>query len=210
MEDIKIYNTLDLPLRVFLNARCDGDFSQVENFDEIFSEYCEAIGGKDLLILLGMYKEAWTLKTKILLAQNMINQLKLTPMSDVQVQLREETFELLKGLNYHVQIAAPALDDIKKYCKQIEGYIKLDVVSLKEVEQEIKIKEKKGKKKGKDDDDGKLPSRNEYTDTILDINSTLNLNISEENTTRTFCRAYVKYKEHCIQLLKLQEKNRRK
>ena len=56
-KETKKYSTIDMPMRVFINAKCDGDMSEVENFDDVWFQYIESISGKELQLKIKDEKE---------------------------------------------------------------------------------------------------------------------------------------------------------
>lgn len=201
-NETKKYSTIDMPMRVFINAKCDGDMSEVENFDDVWFQYIESISGKELQLKIKDEKEKELLKGKILLAQLAINILSLKSFTSEDEPRRKEVFEILKGLNFHALIPAPDLDDIEKYCEQIEGHIKLAVINLMEMENE-----EKDKKKKKNASPEIVYTRDMFADNMLEIQSALNIRITEDDSVRMYCRAIVRHAEY---RLNLQQKNNKK
>ena len=80
MENSKVkYKTIDLPIEVFENALIDGDLSEVEDFESIFDEYCQCVGGDSYKAQIDSLKEVTLLKSKIMLAQNIMAMLATVP-----------------------------------------------------------------------------------------------------------------------------------
>ena len=178
MENSKLkYKTIDLPIEVFENALIDGDLSEVEDFESIFDEYCQCVGGEEYKAQIDSLKEVTLLKSKIMLAQNIMAMITTVPT--------DELFEMLKELNYHIAVPAPTLDDIHKYCTQIEPIVRLDAVKLAILEKNMEPKKKKKQKEI-------IYTRDYFTDNILDINEVMHYNISKKDSMRTYCRAVVK------------------
>lgn len=171
------YSTIDMPLRIFLNAYCDDDYSQVENFDAVYLEYCEAIGGKKLVSKISDQLEYESLKFKVLLAQLCMSVLSLKPLNDEQQQKIDKVFARLKSLNYHLMIPAPDLDNVEEYCKQIEGWVRLDVINLKEMQVELVKKLKSGKAK---------PSRTDFTKNLVRISAALKVPLTDQISVREY------------------------
>lgn len=172
------YNSLEMPWGVFKRALCTGDTSEIENFEEVFMDFNDSIGGPNLREELSNLKEETVLHTKVTLAFSIMDMLNR--------EYDEEKFELLKLLGYHKRIGNVDLNDCKAYCKAIEGYVKLDLVQLKEYEKEAETKPK-----------GKANYTLDYfMDMELEIQSALNIKIEDTSTVRYYCRAVVKYRNY--------------
>lgn len=185
MEAVKLYNSLDVPWGVFKSALCEGELSQIEDFEELFMQFNEAIGGKELRKTMKDVVRETLLRTKVNLAYSIANQYELTPIN--------ELFEALKQLNYHLRIPAPNMDDFNAYWKQIEPLVKLDVVRVKEMEA----------RKAKQSDGQVVAYTLDYfADMELEIQSALNIKIEDSDATRMYCRAVVKLKKHRDNLTK--------
>ena len=51
MESSKVkYNSIDMPLRVFINAMVDHDYSDIENFEDVDGNICIFRGGNLILL----------------------------------------------------------------------------------------------------------------------------------------------------------------
>lgn len=178
------YKDINLPLKVFKRALIEADYTDIEDFAKIFEDFTEAIGGKELLMELQVQKKIEFLRCKIFMAEKIISMLSKTDNDKYQSEL----FELLKNLNYHIQIPNPKFDDIEEYCKQIKGWILLDVTDL----QSMLASE------GKKDNGGvkESYSYNYFMDMQLELKSKLNIDITDDSPTLAYCRGVVKYKEH--------------
>ena len=196
MEGNNKYTTIDMPLSAFITALCDGDTSMIEDFSEIFMQYCESIGGEELRAQINESKDSTILRTKITLAQMMINQLSYEPLNDRQKEIQNDIFEELKKLNYHLLCAGCDLNDIKQYCKQIEGVVKLDSVTLKlkEIKQEPQKEEKQI-----------VYTRDYFADMLIEISTAFKVSVDDNISVRQYCRWVVKYKNYCKMMNKKQE-----
>lgn len=178
----KKYNSIDMPMSVFMNAFCDGDLSDVEDFEDVKLDFFIACGGKKVLDRVSDMYDYEKLKLKTQLAKALIIVLEYNPS--------EQKFNELKALNYHMMLPNPPLTDIKKYIEQINGWLMNDIITLAELEAEKQSKDK-------DKDKTKvIQDRNYFTDRFLAVNSTLNLNINESSSVRMFARSLVKYEQH--------------
>ena len=179
------YKTIDLPIEVFENALIDGDLSEVEDFETIFDEYCQCVGGDSYKAQIDSLKEYTLLKSKIMLAQNIMAMITTVPTN--------ELFEMLKELNYHITVPAPALEDISKYCAQIEPIVRFDAVKLLIMEKKLEPKKKEKQKEI-------VYTRDFFTDNILDINEVMHYNLSKKDSMRTYCRAVVKCQQRIAKM----------
>lgn len=174
-----LYSTIDMPMRVFMNA-LEGDKSEVDPiaFDDVLNEFFETVGGRELIRELEDMKQEAMLSAKITMARSLIN------LINEKSHLTPECFEQLKELNYHINLPHANLEDPETYCKQIEGWVKLDIVNLLELQQP-----EKGKKKKSANLD-----RNFFADKFLEISSVLKFPFDENMSCRMFCRAMIKIK----------------
>lgn len=198
----QIYNSLDMPMSVFMNAYCDKDLSNVENFEELRIEYSIAIGGKDLALKVEDSFSYQKLKLKVMTAKALIASYDLRKyvrslandniatkesvdqlLKSFESKSDEQIFEELKSLRYHTMLPNPDFENLDNYCKQINGWIMNDVVTLKELENELP----------KQEGETIIQDRNYFTDIFIAINSALHLNINETSSVRMFCRAAVQY-----------------
>jgi hypothetical protein len=183
-----IYNSLDMPFTVFENALVDKDYSQIEDFEKVFTEYCESIGGKEMVLQLRNLKEITLLSSRITLAQQIIAVLEAMPT--------DEMFELLKDLNYHDMVPAPALNDIDQYIVQVVPWINREGLDLAKLIRDTKIPE---------DAEEFEYTRDYFTDAFIEISSAFNIHLSKSSITlREYCRWAVKYKRY---LQKLETEN---
>jgi len=189
------YNSIDMPLRVFINAMVDHDYSEIENFEDVFIEYCQSVGGEELAQQMGNIKESNTLRLRISMAQDAIDLLKFEPLNDFQKKERDEIFEELKKLRYHLLIPACDLNDIKKYCSQIEGHVKLEAVRLSFLEAEQQPK--KGKQKEA------VYSRDYFVDMLNEMSAIFKIHINDSISLREYCGWIRKYKKEVERLNKI-------
>lgn len=177
MDNLTIYNSIDMPLRIFLNAYCDEDYSQVENFEAVYLEFVEAIGGKKLADKMGDQLEYEALKFKVLLVQLCMSILSLKALNDEQQKKLDLVFLRLKSLNYHLMVPSPNLDDVDAYCNQIIGWVRLDVINLKEMQFEMvkKLKKENGK-----------ATRTDFTRNLVRISAALKVTLTDQISVREY------------------------
>lgn len=186
IEIIK-YNTLDMPFIVFENAIVDKDYSQIEDYDKIFTEYCESIGGKELVLQIRNSKLIVLMDCRIKQAESIIAVLEAFPTN--------EMFELLKDLNYHDMVPSPALNDIEKYIEQVVPWINREGLDLAKLIRDTKLPE--------DTEDFEY-TRDYFTDAFIEISTAFNIHLSKANLSlREYTRWVVKYKKHLEQVKNL-------
>lgn len=186
-----------MPMNVFINALVDGDLSEVENFELIFEDYCECIGGKEVVLSLRNLKEIVQLRNRIKLAENIIEQFNIPATTQIQIQAKAEIFDVLKGLNYHYMVPAPAFDNVEKYIEQIIPFIKREVLDVLKMERDRKPKEEGG--------EDKKYSRDYFADLFMEFLIVFKVHVTETISVREFCRLVVKYKNYCEQQNKLNQ-----
>lgn len=182
-----LYKTIDLPLSVFIDAIVDKDYSQIEDFDKIHMEYCELIGGRELVVQVESQIEFIQLQTKVTLAQCYI---KLLYELEDEEKLRK-IFDNLLELGYRTSVKEYSKENVDKLVTQIEPYVKLDCVDMQVLGNKLKI-----------NGSGKPYSRDYFAAILADINITLKLSITESITTRMYCMYVDRYKKHIEQLNK--------
>ena len=176
----KKYTTIDLPFGVFKRALLDGDLSEVEDFESIFMEFNQAVGGKELEAELGKIKKEAVLRSRVTLASELIEVLQNNPED-------AEAFEALKALRYHIKLPAPNLENALEYIKQIEGHVKYDISTLLSME---------SLRSQKPQEPVMQYSYDYFTDMVLDIQQCLDIKIVDTDPTRSYCRAVLRLKQH--------------
>ncbi len=73
----RLYDSIDMPLSVWIDALVDGNTDKIKDFGDRFAEFCEAIGGRELMIQLDNIIEMTQLRTKIQIAELCMNQLRI-------------------------------------------------------------------------------------------------------------------------------------
>ena len=174
-----LYDNIDMPLSVWIDALVDGKVDQVKDFSDRFAEFCEAIGGRELVIQLDNIIEMTQLRTKIQVAELCINQLRVMPDKRV--------FDILYGLGYPSSEYEYSPDIIEKYITQIMPHVKLDSVDL-----QVMVN-----RANKTNTNKVAYTREYFTDMIIEISTAFKLALSEKDlTVRQYCRWVVKYKEY--------------
>ena len=176
-----------MPFIVFENAIVDKDYSQIEDYDKIFTEYCESIGGKELVLQIRNSKLIVLMDCRIKQAESIIALLEAFPTN--------EMFELLKDLNYHDMVPSPALNDIEKYIEQVVPWINREGLDLAKLIRDTKLPE--------DTEDFEY-TRDYFTDAFIEISTAFNIHLSKTNLSlREYTRWVVKYKKHLEQVKNL-------
>lgn len=174
------YSTIDMPMDVFMNAFCDGDLSQVDNFQDVILQYYECSADNEITRVMTDALTYEMDKLKYLTAQSLILQLSAT--------YNESKFEQLKSLNFHLLIPSPSLDNVNEYIEQISGWLKLAYVNLVEAERDLN----KSQNKGEDI----VQDRNYFIDRFLAVETALGIHLTEKDSVRRFCRAMKQLRQY--------------
>lgn len=171
-----------MPMRVFINALCDKDYSEVENFDAVQIEFTESIGGDELKRIIQDKKDIELKKLRYLSALNLIQLL--------SIRYSEDNFNQLKDLDYHAFAAGADLDDYKKYITQIDGWVKRDEMDFRKLADELKAKE------------ANQPKQMEYTrdyfaSMYIAFMESIKVTLTEETSVRMYCQCAKRYKQYC-------------
>lgn len=181
-----LYDNIDMPLSVWIDALVEGKVDQIKDFSDRFAEFCEAIGGAELVRQLDSIIEMTQLRTKVQIAELCINQLQMFPNKAV--------FDILYGLGYPSSEYEYSPDIIAKYIEQIMPHVKLDTVDL-----QVMVN-----RANKANPNKAAYTRDYFTDMLIEISTAFNLPVREQDlTVRQYCRWVVKYKDH-IENLKRQ------
>lgn len=181
-----------MPMSVFMDAVVDNDVSQIDNFDDVFAEYNESIGGRELELELDRLKREIYLRAKVTLAECL--------MFSVQVFDDTELFEYLKSLQIHMRLPSVDLENPENYCKQIEGWLKNDISDLLIMETQHQQKQQSGTTEFK-------YTRDYFEEMFIELESVLHVHIDATSTVRRYCKAIVALKRYRETLLKQQREN---
>lgn len=166
-----------MPLSVWIDALVDGNTAKIKDFSDRFSEFCEAIGGQELVNQLDNIIEMTQLRTKIQIAELCMNQLRIFPDKKV--------FDVLYGLGYPSSEFEYSPEIIEKYISQIMPHVKLDSVDL-----QVMVN-----RANKTNTNKATYTRDYFTDMIIEISTAFKLTLNESDlTVRQYCRWVVKYK----------------
>lgn len=168
------YSTIDMPLSVFIDAIVDGDLSQISDWDDIYMQYCEAIGGKELNTKLREVTEMSVMKNKIKIAESCVAMLNMSNS--------EEVFKILCELYPQSGVTKFSEDAIER----IIAHMKRDVVELG-----ISVNEQNVSKEQKAD-----YTRDYFTDMLIEISAAFKVNVGQNISLREYCRWVVKYKQY--------------
>lgn len=168
------YSTIDMPLSVFIDAIVDGDLSQISDWDDIYMQYCEAIGGKELNTKLREVTEMSVMKNKIQIAESCVAMLNMSNS--------EEVFKILCELYPQSGVTKFSEDAIER----IIAHMKRDIVELG-----ISVNEQNVSKEQKAD-----YTRDYFTDMLIEISAAFKVNVGQNISLREYCRWVVKYKQY--------------
>ena len=182
MDNAKKYTTLDMPMSVFMNAYCDGDMSEVDNFSDVLIDYHITIGGDELQQDLEKKVKTLTKENRFLAGKLCVQILK----SDVALELKLKSSEDLTELGFNSNVEEVTAENLQRYTAHVEGSVNLlgTRIEMEKLEAE-KPEVKQGAVK---------QDRNYFTTRMVAINSALNLNISDSSSARMFCCAANQFK----------------
>ena len=175
-----------MPLSVWIAAVVDGETSQIKNFTDVYMDFCQAIGGKEMEIRMEQLKDITALQTKIKVAELCINMLRLKPSKEV--------YDSLYGLGYQTSVHEYDKDRIEEAIKQMQPYINLDIVDLQMLLNRV------NKSKG-----GEY-TRDYFTTMLVNMGIAFKMSIPETITLRTYCAYVVRYKDYVDMMNKQNEK----
>ena len=180
-------NIHKLPLLTFIDTLLDGNYERVGGaieWERLYTEYTELIGGKELQGKLRTVKETIITQSRMQRAKSILEVLAIRPCKELYEQLY--TFDYL----------LPELTEsnIDKVLKVFVAHYKRELIDLQE--QAISLE--------KTTDNGVLDYQ--YFITIIVDMSTafkMSINISEISVGQ-YCIFVQRYKQHCEQILKQQ------
>lgn len=167
------YNTIDLPLEVFINALVDNDFSEIENWQAVYLDYCDIVGGQELLTILEKQIEISELECRVTKANCLI--------SILENSLYEEhckiIFNSLLELGYPSSVTEYSKDTVKRFLDDIIPHIKLDATDAEILRNLIKRP---------NNEEGNKYTRNYFASMIISIQKELNVKIEMKDSTRMY------------------------
>lgn len=168
-----------MPLKVFIDALVDGDTSQIENFEDIYIEFCESIGGKQLEQSLDQNREIVQLRARVIITAKTIEMLMMFRTEDI--------FDLLKSFGYHTQDLPFSDENIEKLIEQVEPYLKLESVDLQVLQNQLP------KTKGS-------YTRDYFYSMLVEISTAFKMSVTDDISLRMYCAYVVKYKQYSEQI----------
>lgn len=168
-----------MPLRVFIGAIVDGITDQIENFEDIYIEFCESIGGKDLERSLEQNTEIVSLRSRVVVTAKTIEMLLMFRTEDM--------FDLLKSFGYHTQDLEFSDENIDKLIGQIEPYLKLESVDLQVLQNQLP------KTKGS-------YTRDYFYSMLVEMSTAFKMSLTDDMSLRMYCAYVVKYKQYSEQI----------
>jgi uncharacterized UPF0160 family protein len=171
-----------MPMRVFINALCDQDYSEVENFDAVQIEFTESIGGDELKRIIQEKKDIELKKLRYLSALNLIQLL--------SIRYSEDNFNQLKELDYHAFVPGADLEDYARYITQIDGWVKRDEMDFRKLADEIKANESTQPKP-------KEYTRDYFAAMYVAIMDAFKVTLTEETSGRIYCQFVKRYRQYC-------------
>jgi hypothetical protein len=170
-----------MPLRVFIDAIVDGNTEDIDNFEDIYIEFCESIGGKQLEQSMDQNKEIVTLRSRVIVTAKTIEMLLMTRSKDM--------FDLLMSFEYPTQALEFSDENIEKLIMQIEPHLKLESVDLQVLQNALP------KTKGS-------YTRDYFYSMLVEISTAFKMSVTDDISLRMYCAYVVKYKQYAEQLNK--------
>lgn len=167
------YTTIDLPLSVFIDALVDGDFSKIDCWQDIYLDYCDIVGGRELAMIIEKQFEMAKLESRVTTANCLIGLLEVS----IYKEHKKIIFDCLKSLEYPSSITEYSEDTIQKYFDDIIPYIKLDATDA-EIIRNMITKPK--------NEDGNKYNRNYFASMIVSIQKELNVKVDMKDSTRIY------------------------
>lgn len=174
-----------MPLSVWIDAIVDGNTSQIENYSDVYMDFCQAIGGKEMEERMEVIKEIQDKQTKIKIAEMCINLLRSRPTKAI--------YECLIALDYQTSYQEYDVDKIEAAITQMQPYINLDIIDL----QVLLNRASKSS--------GGSYTRDYFAKMLVDIGIAFKMSIPDTITLRTYCAYVVRYKDHMEHLKRQNE-----
>jgi hypothetical protein len=170
-----------MPLRVFIDAIVDGNTEDIDNFEDIYIEFCESIGGRQLEQSMDQNKEIVTLRSRVIVTAKTIEMLLMSRSKDM--------FDLLMSFEYPTQSLEFSDENIEKLIMQIEPHLKLESVDLQVLQNALP------KTKGS-------YTRDYFYSMLVEISTAFKMSVTDDISLRMYCAYVVKYKQYAEQLNK--------
>lgn len=188
-EDTKSLNTgyrsLDLPLNVFISALVDQDYTGIADFEAIYFEYCEAIGGDELVRQLEKNIHIAELESNVAVGTSGLKLLNIPTLSEDRYQFVIDT----------LQAVYPSGLQGAEYIRYVDGQVRSEMVDIQILRNQVK------------NVDGSKPyTRQYFADLCSGIMVGLKVNIPEDMNTRVFCSMVNRYKEYIKDVEKMNNK----
>ena len=120
---LQVYDSLEMPMCIWIDALCDGETSRIKGFRKLYYEFCEGVGGRELIRKLEEVTELAYLEAKVTAGVKAIEMLRMKPS--------ESLFNEMLKLGYNTSVVTYDVDKIPQFIKQIEPFIYLDDVDAK-------------------------------------------------------------------------------
>ena len=171
-----LYKTLDMPLSVFIDALIDDVTDNIENFPKLYTEYCELIGGKELVQKIEEVAEMVYLETKVKIAFLGVEMLRLKPSKAI--------FDEVFSLGYNTSVVEYSEDKIETFINQILPFVKLDGVDA----QILRARNNGGAKQGY--------TRDYFSSMLNELLLVFKINVDESISVRRYVQLVLRYKSH--------------
>lgn len=171
------YDSLDMPLSVFIDAIVDGKMDAIKDFEKIYIEFCEAVGGRELVQSIEEAKELIELETRVTIAHCGIQMLRLRPSKEI--------FDEMLKLGYNSSVHEYAEDKVEQYIKQITPFVELDNVDAQVM-----------RNRRKQVTNGEKYTRNYFSAMLNEFLVVFKAPLDESISLRRYCQMVVRYKMH--------------
>ena len=117
-----LYKDLDIPFRKFLRAKFHNDFTDIEDFDNIYLMFVEAIGGIDVIRNVNNLSQYQSLLHKVKLFEISLNLYTTHPT--------EELYNIIVDFGYNNFEEGFARDRASVFVEQMKQQVGQDVITL--------------------------------------------------------------------------------
>lgn len=176
------YNSLDMPMSVFIDALIDGNTDNIIDFPKVYVDFCEAVGGRELKQKIEEMADMVQLETKVRIAFLGIEMLELKPSEEIFIEVQK--------LGYHSSVGTYSEKDMPKFIAQILPYVKLDDVDAKI----LRARNNGGPKEGY--------TRDYFASMFNEFLLVFKVNVDDTITVRRYAQLVLRYKSHKKELEK--------
>lgn len=178
----KNYNLL------IIEGECSND-ELISVWGDIFNEYTEAIGGKELEGKLNSVKDTIIMQSRVQRARTLLEVIRIRPCEELYNQLFDFDYPIPKAKEY-------SIESLDKALKVFLAHYKRELIDLQEMAVQV---ESQGEESVLD--------YNYFMNIIVDMSTAFKMSINiNDISVGQYCIFVLKYKQHCELILK-QQKN---